>query len=53
VNLMARYEISKQLSAQLNVNNALDKKHFGMFAAYGALTYAAPRTTSLTLRYRF
>ncbi len=53
VNLMARYDISKNLSAQLNVNNALDKKHFGMFAAYGAITYAAPRSTSLTLKYRF
>jgi outer membrane receptor for ferric coprogen and ferric-rhodotorulic acid len=53
VNLMARYEISKNLSAQLNVNNAFDKKHFGMFAAYGAITYAAPRTTSLTLKYKF
>lgn len=53
VNLMARYEISKNLSAQLNVNNATDKKHFGMFAAYGAITYAAPRTTSLTLKYKF
>ncbi len=53
VNLMARYEFSRQLSAQLNVSNAFDKKHFGMFAAYGALTYAAPRSASLTLRYQF
>jgi outer membrane receptor for ferric coprogen and ferric-rhodotorulic acid len=53
VNLMARYDITKQLSAQFNLNNALDKKHFGMFAAYGAITYAAPRTASVTLRYRF
>ncbi|MRW90829.1 TonB-dependent siderophore receptor [Duganella sp. FT80W] len=53
VNLMARYDISKNLSAQLNVNNAFDKTHFGMFAAYGAITYAAPRTTSLTLKYKF
>ncbi len=53
VNLMARYDITKQLSAQFNLNNALDKKHFGMFAAYGAITYAAPRTASATLRYRF
>ena len=50
---MARYDITKQLSAQVNINNALDKKHFGMFAAYGAITYAAPRTASVTLRYRF
>lgn len=53
VNLMARYDITRQLSVQLNVNNALDKKHFGMFAAYGAITYAAPRTASMTLKYRF
>ena len=53
VNLMARYEISKQLSAQLNINNVLDTKYFGMFAAYGALTYGAPRNATLTLRYRF
>lgn len=53
VNLMARYDITKQLSVQLNINNALDKKHFGMFAAYGAITYAAPRTASVSLKYRF
>lgn len=53
VNLMARYDINKNLSAQLNVNNVTDKTHFGMFAAYGAITYAAPRTTSLTLKYKF
>jgi outer membrane receptor for ferric coprogen and ferric-rhodotorulic acid len=53
VNLMARYEFNKQLSAQLNVNNATDKKTFAMFAAYNQFTYGAPRNTSLTLRYRF
>ncbi|MRW87811.1 TonB-dependent siderophore receptor [Pseudoduganella sp. FT26W] len=53
LNLMARYDISKNLSAQLNVNNVTDKTHFGMFAAYGAITYAAPRTTSLSLKYKF
>lgn len=53
VNLMARYEFTKQLSAQLNVNNATDKKHFAMFAAFNQITYGAPRNTSLTLRYRF
>ncbi|NRR31440.1 ferric-rhodotorulic acid/ferric-coprogen receptor FhuE [Oxalobacteraceae bacterium] len=53
VNLMARYEISKQLSAQFNINNALNQKHVGMFAAYGAITYGAPRGASATLKYRF
>jgi outer membrane receptor for ferric coprogen and ferric-rhodotorulic acid len=53
VNLMARYEFSRQLSAQLNVNNLLDKKHFGLSAAYEGVNYQAPRGASLTLRYRF
>jgi outer membrane receptor for ferric coprogen and ferric-rhodotorulic acid len=53
VNLMARYEFNGQLSAQLNLNNVFDKTHFGMFAAYGGINYQAPRSASLTLRYRF
>jgi outer membrane receptor for ferric coprogen and ferric-rhodotorulic acid len=53
LNLMARYDISDKLSAQLNINNVTDKTHFGMFAAYGAITYAAPRSTSLSLKYKF
>jgi len=53
VNLMARYEFSRQLSAQLNVDNVFDKKHFGMSASYGGVNYMAPRGASLTLRYRF
>jgi len=53
VNLMARYEFTKQLSAQLNVNNATDRKTIAMFAAFNQFTYNAPRNTSLTLRYRF
>lgn len=53
LNLMARYDIDRQWSAQLNLNNALDKRHFGMFAAYGAITYAAPRSAALSLKYRF
>lgn len=53
VNLMARYEFTPQLSAQLNVDNAFDKTYFGMFAAYNALTYGAPRNVQVSLRYRF
>ena len=53
VNLMARYDINKQLSAQVNVNNLFDKQHFGMFSAYGAITYGAPRSLSASLKYRF
>ncbi|WP_426335823.1 TonB-dependent siderophore receptor [Pseudoduganella sp. R-31] len=51
--LMARYDFTRQLSAQVNVSNLFDKQHFGMFAAYGAITYAAPRSVSASLKYRF
>jgi outer membrane receptor for ferric coprogen and ferric-rhodotorulic acid len=52
-NIMARYEYSKQLSAHLNINNVLDEKYLGMFAAYGAITYGAPRNATVSLKYRF
>ena len=53
VDLMARYAISKDLSAQLNVNNVFDKTYYGMFAAYNQFTYGAPRNATLSLRYKF
>ena len=53
VNLMARYEVSKQLSAQLNVNNLFDKTYYGMFDAYSQTTYGAPRSVSLSMKYKF
>lgn len=53
VNLMARYEFNKQLSAQLNINNLFDKTYFNMFDAYDQLTYGSPRSVSLSMKYRF
>lgn len=53
VNLMARYDITKQLSAQLNVNNVFDKTYYGMFDAYDQMTYGAPRSATLSMRYKF
>ena len=53
VNLMARYEFSKQLSAQLNINNVFDKKYFAMFDAYSQMTYVAPRNATLKMTYKF
>ncbi len=53
VNLMARYAINRQLTAQLNINNVFDEKHFNMFDAFSQLTYAAPRNVMLTMNYRF
>ena len=53
VNLMARYDIGKQLSAQLNVNNLFDKTYYGMFDAYNQMTYGAPRSATVSLKYKF
>ena len=53
VNLMARYEFNRRLSAQLNIDNLFDETHFGMSASYGGVNYRTPRSASLTLRYRF
>ena len=53
VNLMARYAFSKQLSAQLNLNNLFDEKFSTLFAAYGQMTYGAPRGGTVSLNYKF
>ncbi|WP_235978951.1 TonB-dependent siderophore receptor [Zestomonas carbonaria] len=53
VNLMARYDISENLSAQLNANNVTDEKYFDIFDAYGAMTYDAPRSFTASAKYRF
>ncbi|OVZ60590.1 ferric-rhodotorulic acid/ferric-coprogen receptor FhuE [Pigmentiphaga sp. NML080357] len=53
VSLMARYEFTKQLTGQLNINNLFDKKYYGMFSAYSQLTYGAPRNVTVSLKYKF
>lgn len=53
VNLMARYDITPQLSAQLNANNVLDETYFDVFDAYAALTYGEPANVIASLKYRF
>ncbi|WHP07435.1 MULTISPECIES: TonB-dependent siderophore receptor [Acinetobacter] len=53
VNLMARYQLTKDFSAQLNINNLFDKEYYGIFPAYGQTTWGTPRNATLTLRYQF
>lgn len=53
VNLMARYEITDNLSAQVNANNITDEEYFDIFDAYGAFTYGAPRSITASAKYRF
>uniref|UniRef100_UPI000D4287F4 TonB-dependent siderophore receptor n=1 Tax=unclassified Variovorax TaxID=663243 RepID=UPI000D4287F4 len=53
VNLMARYEFTPRLSAQLNINNVTNRKYYGMFDAYSQITYLAPRNATLSVKYKF
>ena len=53
VNLMAKYKINKDFSAQLNINNVFDEGYYGVFPAYGQITQGAPRNATFTLRYQF
>lgn len=54
VNLMARYQLTDQLSTALNINNVFDKKYISaldttFFSGY----YGEPRNVMLTTRYHF
>lgn len=52
VNLMTRYEVSKDLSVSFNLNNAFDKEYFSSVASnYG--TFDAPRNFTASLKYNF
>jgi len=53
VNIFARFELSEQLSAQLNIDNLFDKTHF--VSSYSAIWTmpGAPRSYSASLRYNF
>ncbi|MFT0532595.1 TonB-dependent siderophore receptor [Castellaniella hirudinis] len=54
VNLMARYDFNKQLSATLNVNNLLDETYIASVSDWWyAGNYGAPRSASLNMKYQF
>ncbi|THF59442.1 TonB-dependent siderophore receptor [Pseudothauera rhizosphaerae] len=53
VDLMARYEIDKQWSLQLNVNNVLDEKYFSPPESGLEIFWQEPRNASLRLKYQF
>lgn len=52
-NLMARYVINNNLSAQLNVNNVFDRKYYSQIGFYGQGAWATGRTAMLTMRYQY
>ncbi len=49
--LMAKYEISQQLSVQLNINNVLDKKYQEI--SWNTFTSGEPRSVLLSANYNF
>ena len=53
VNLMARYEFSRQLSAQVNLNNLLGKKYYSQIGFYSQGAWGAPMSATATLNYKF
>lgn len=53
VDLMTRVQLTRQLSAQLHVNNVFDQQYFNVFDAFGQMTYGAPRSARVNLRYTF
>jgi outer-membrane receptor for ferric coprogen and ferric-rhodotorulic acid len=53
VNLMARYDFTPQLSAQVNVSNLLDETYYSQIGFYDQLAFGMPRNITGELRYRF
>ncbi|MFM2085783.1 MAG: hypothetical protein RLZZ237_652, partial [Pseudomonadota bacterium] len=52
--LMARYDISRQLSLQVNVNNLFDKRYYAnQLDVFNNITFGAPRNVLGTVRYTF
>jgi len=53
VNLMARYEMTRQLSLQLNVDNLFDRTFYSGNSWFPGFVYGEPRNARATLRYNF
>lgn len=53
VSLMARYQFTPELSAQVNVDNLLDKKYYSQVGFYDQYSYGEPRNVTATLKYSF
>ncbi|TCV98965.1 ferric-rhodotorulic acid/ferric-coprogen receptor FhuE [Biostraticola tofi] len=52
-NLMARYQFTKNLSAQLNVNNLFDYKYYNQIGFYSQGAWGAGRSVVLTGQYLY
>ncbi|WP_339615259.1 TonB-dependent siderophore receptor [uncultured Gilvimarinus sp.] len=52
VSLMARYDISSQLSLQLNADNVLDETYYSQIGFYSQLEYGEPRNITASVNYK-
>lgn len=53
VSLMARYQITQQLNAQLNVENVTDETYYTNIGTFGQYAYGTPRTVTISSKYDF
>ncbi|RQO59537.1 TonB-dependent siderophore receptor [Pseudomonas sp. KBW05] len=53
VDLMSKYQIGKNLSATLNVNNIFDKSYYTNIGFYNSAAYGEPRNVMVTTRWDF
>ena len=52
LNLSAGYRVDENFSAQLNINNLLDKEYFSNVGFYNGVYWGEPRNVRLTLRWK-
>jgi len=53
VDLMTRYQVTKNLSTTLNVNNLFDKSYYTNIGFYNSAAYGEPRNFMVTTRWDF
>ena len=53
LDLMARYQITDNVSATLNVNNVFDKTYYTNIGFYNSAYYGDPRNVMLSTRWNF
>lgn len=53
INLMARYQVTDNFSAALNINNVTDKHYYRNIGFYSGVHWGEPRNIQLTAKYSF
>jgi len=51
--IMARYQITDSISANVNINNLFDEKYYSSVPVYNAAYYGAPRNMTVSVRASF